>query len=73
MKLGLIDDPSYEVKMALKAQLINEVETNIINHQNITNAMSLQRSRYVIIDEDVNSLQKHYTIQGKNQQRELEK
>lgn len=56
MKLGLIDDPKQEVKAALKHQLVNEVESNMVDHFNITTAMNLQRSRYVIIDEDVTNL-----------------
>lgn len=71
MKLGLIDNPKLEVKLALKYQQINQIQTNQINHHLSTSAMNLQRSRYVVIDDDVTRLQRHFTIQGVNQQNEL--
>lgn len=54
MKLGFIDNQN--VQLALKHQQINEIRANRIDHNKITSTMNLQRSRYVVIDDEVKRL-----------------
>lgn len=61
-KYGFIDPP--DTKIFLKPKQINMKESNEINHYLSPATMTLQKSRYLVIEEDVHELSQHYSRQG---------
>lgn len=62
---------SSENKLTFRHQIVNEIATNTFMHSKSHHSKALQRSRYVMIDDDVERLQEHYQRTSRNLQEEL--
>lgn len=56
-KLGLTDKPFDENdttnKLTFKHKIVNEKENNLVNHHTSQHAKGLQKSKYLVIDENM--------------------
>ena len=52
---------------------INELESKILCHNKMSTSTALQKSRYVMMDNDIDRLQRHYSYTATNLQEELDK
>ena len=64
---------SSENKLTFKHQIVNEIASNVFTHSKSHHSKALQRSRYVMIDDDVARLQEHYQRTTRNLQEELQR
>jgi len=66
-KLGIVDAPidSTDVnKLTFRHAIVNEKNSSEINHTMSLHAKSLQKSRYLSIDDDIQRLQLHFAVQS---------
>lgn len=59
-KLGILEATNADAeagKMTFKHKVVNKKELNQINHHINTHTMALQRSNYLVIDEDIHRIQ----------------
>ena len=66
--LGMIGNKD---RLTFKYQLVNEIESSIFSHDSSHYTQALQRSRYVMIDDDVERLQAHFDKTTENLKKEL--
>ena len=64
---------STDSKLTFKHQIVNEIASTVFTHSKSHHAKALQRSRYVMIDDDVNRLQEHFQRTTRNLQEELQR
>ena len=71
-KIGFAEKPGeFSNKLTYKYQVLNEPENQGINHHISSQVLTLQKSRYLIIDDDVDRLQEHFKIQSNNLRTEI--
>ena len=64
-KVGLADDLTEEnpvAKLTFKHSVVSQKEKDMINHHNSIHARALQRSNYLVIDDDINNIQETFGI-----------
>ena len=62
-----------EKKLMTKNKIVLQKDLNEINHNLSLHSRSLQRSKYIQIDDDINRLKRHFEIQNKVLDREEKK
>ena len=75
-KLGIVDAPidSTDVnKLTFRHAIVNEKNSSEINHTMSLHAKSLQKSRYLSIDDDIQRLQLHFAVQSLCQKHQIRK
>ena len=59
-KIGLADDLLAEedplAKLTFRHSVVNQKEKDMINHHNSIHSRALQRSNYLVIDDDINNI-----------------